>query len=59
MAWCDRQLQGYANAVQNDREELEDPKTQWVRTQARYSRHKHATVCECMQMQAVVGQHVG
>ena len=34
-AWCDRQLQGYSNAIQNDREELEDSKTQWLRTQAR------------------------
>jgi hypothetical protein len=35
MGWCDRQLQGYSNAIQNDREELEDPKTPWLRTQVR------------------------
>jgi hypothetical protein len=33
MGWCDRQLQSYSCAIQNDREELDDEATSWLRAQ--------------------------
>jgi hypothetical protein len=34
LTWCEHQLKEYPTAIQNDREELNNPKTTWLRVQA-------------------------